>query len=71
MVVGLAWIAGVPRWADGILLVYPLLALGGVKLLAEDVAAGRPLPLVASLFLYGAALMLASTRVRRLRAREP
>ena len=69
--VGGPWLAGVRRWADGALLVYPLLALGGIKLLAEDVPAGRPLPLVASLFLYGAALMLASRRVRGLRARGP
>jgi hypothetical protein len=54
----LAWLsrgAALPelRW-----LVYPLLILGGVKLLAQDLRHGRPATLVASLSLYGAILIV-------------
>ena len=38
---------------------YPLVALGGVKLLFQDLRDGRPATLVASLALYGAVLVLA------------
>ena len=41
------------RW-----LVYPLVALGGVKLLTHDVRLGRPVTLVASLALYGLVLVV-------------
>ena len=39
-------------------LVYPLVALGGVKLLTHDVRLGRPVTLVASLALYGLVLVV-------------
>ena len=40
-------------------LVYPLVALGGVKLLLQDLREGRPATLVACLALYGVVLTLA------------
>lgn len=40
-------------------LVYPLLALGGLKLVLQDLRHGRPATLVLSLALYGAVLVLA------------
>jgi hypothetical protein len=46
-------------------LVYPALALGGVKLLVQDVPQGRPATLVLSFAAYGAALILAPRLLRR------
>ncbi|HQT94176.1 MAG: hypothetical protein B7Z68_05845 [Acidobacteria bacterium 21-70-11] len=46
-------------------LVYPVLALGGLKLLAQDVPQGRPDTLVLSFAAYGAALILAPRLLRR------
>jgi len=40
-------------------LVYPLVALGGIKLLLQDLRQGRPATLVLSLALYGAVLVVA------------
>jgi len=51
-------------------LVYPLLALGGLKLLAQDLPLGRPATLVASLVLYGGALTGAPRLSRRAEPRE-
>jgi hypothetical protein len=67
LVVGLAWLArrGQPELAW---LVYPLVALGGLKLLMQDLRAGRPATLVLSLGLYGAVLILVP---RLLKSREP
>jgi hypothetical protein len=45
-------------------LVYPVLLLGGFKLLAEDVPAGRPAALFMSFGLYGIALILAPRLLR-------
>jgi hypothetical protein len=45
--------------------VYPLLALGAVKLLAEDLGRGRPTTSFFSLVLYGGALILAPRLLRR------
>lgn len=45
-------------------LVYPLLGLGGFKLLAEDVPAGQPATLFLSFALYGIALIAAPRRLR-------
>jgi hypothetical protein len=45
-------------------LVYPLLALGAVKLVAEDLGRGRPTTLFFSLVLYGGALILAPRLLR-------
>jgi hypothetical protein len=46
-------------------LVYPLLALGGLKLLAEDLPAGRAAALFLSFVVYGAALIAAPRLLRR------
>jgi hypothetical protein len=46
-------------------LVYPVLALGGLKLLAQDLPQGRPATLVLSFAVYGAALILAPRLLRR------
>ena len=45
-------------------LVYPLLALGGLKLLTEDLLSGRAATLSASFLLYGTALTLAPRLAR-------
>jgi len=46
-------------------LVYPVLALGGLKLLGQDVLQGRAATLVLSFAAYGAALILAPRLLRR------
>ena len=46
-------------------LVYPVLVFGGLKLLVEDLPAGRPATLVLSFALYGGALILAPRLSRR------
>jgi hypothetical protein len=46
-------------WPELPWLVYPLVALGGVKLVLQDLRQGRPATLVLSLALYGAVLVLA------------
>jgi len=48
------------RW-----LVYPLVALGGLKLVLEDLGEGRPSTLFLSLVLYGGALIVAPRLLRR------
>jgi len=63
--VAAAWLGGLKRWPEAARLVYPVLALGGVKLLAEDVPRGRPLTLFLSFALYGAALIVAPRLARR------
>jgi len=45
--------------------VYPVLVLGGLKLLIEDLTAGRPGTLFLSFVLYGSALILAPRLLRR------
>jgi hypothetical protein len=66
LVLALAWLAprGLPELAW---LVYSLVAVGGLRLLLQDVRAGRPATLVASLGLYGSLLILLP---RLLKARE-
>jgi hypothetical protein len=46
-------------------LLYPVLALGGVKLFAEDLRFSRPATLFLALALYGAALVAAPRLARR------
>jgi hypothetical protein len=46
-------------------LVYPLLAIGGLKLITEDLRLGRPATLFVSLVLYGGALIAAPRLMRR------
>ena len=60
-VLALALASGARRgtWPELGWLVVPLVALGGVKLLFQDLRDGRPATLVVSLALYGAVLVLA------------
>jgi hypothetical protein len=53
--------------AEAAWLVYLILAIGGLKLVLEDVPAGRPITLFVSFVIYGAAL-LAAPRVLRTKA---
>jgi hypothetical protein len=57
LVLGLAWLAQ-RGLGELVWLVYPLVAVGALKLLLQDVRAGRPATLVASLGLYGSLLIL-------------
>jgi hypothetical protein len=61
----LAWVGGRGVFAEGRWLMYAVLVLGGIKLLVEDLVAGRPATLVFSLAVYGAALIVAPRWVRR------
>jgi hypothetical protein len=67
--VGLAWMGWWRREAE--ILVYPVLAAGGLKLILEDIPAGRPATLVASLAFFGGALILAPALTRRRAAKPP
>jgi hypothetical protein len=58
VVLGLAWAARRGRQPELGWLVYPLVAVGGLKLLLRDLPQGRPATLVLSLALYGAVLIL-------------
>ncbi len=55
------------KWAELGWLVYPVLAVGGAKLLFDDVAHGRATTLVPALVLYGIALIVAPGLLRRRR----
>jgi hypothetical protein len=68
LVLALAWSARRGAFPELAWLVYPLLAVGGLKLLLEDLPHGRPVTLVASLALYGAVLIAAP---RLMRPHEP
>ena len=59
LALGLALAARRWTWPELGWLVYPLVGLGGVKLLLQDLREGRPATLVLSLALYGAVLVLA------------
>ncbi len=56
-VVALAWAGGTRGFVEGRWLVYPLLALTGLKFLLEDFRAGRPATLFLGFALYGLALI--------------
>jgi len=67
IVLGLAWLA--PRGLPELVwLVYALVAVGGLRLLLQDLRAGRPATFVASLGLYGTLLILLP---RLLKPHEP
>jgi hypothetical protein len=59
LALGLALASRRGAWPELGWLVYPLVVLGGVKLLLQDLRHGRPATLVLSLALYGAVLVLA------------
>jgi hypothetical protein len=64
LALGLAVAARRGTWPELGWLVYPLVALGGAKLLLQDLRVGRPATLVASLAIYGAVLVLAPRLVK-------
>jgi hypothetical protein len=64
LALGLASTARWGTWPELGWLVYPLVALGGAKLLLQDLREGRPATLVASLAIYGAVLVLAPRLVK-------
>jgi hypothetical protein len=59
LALGLAFAARWGTWPELGWLVYPVVTLGGAKLLLQDLRDGRPATLVVSLALYGAVLVLA------------
>jgi hypothetical protein len=65
LAVGLAEGARRPSLRDLGLFVYPLLAIGGLKLVAEDLPSGNPAGLFVSFALYGTALIVAPRRLRK------
>jgi hypothetical protein len=56
------------RWPEARWLVYPVLALVGIKLILEDFPNGRPLTLFIALALVGGALILVAKLLRRQRS---
>ncbi len=70
LALGLAVAARRRSWPELGWLVYPIVALGGLKLLVQDLPAGRPATLVLSLALYGAVLVLAPRLLRSGEARS-
>jgi hypothetical protein len=64
LALGLAVLARRRTWPELAWLVYPLVALGGAKLLVQDLRVGRAATLVLSLALYGAVLVLAPRLLR-------
>ena len=65
----LAWVGRSRHLREASWLVYPVLALGALKLLVEDFPAGRPMTLLVALALYGGAL-IAAPRLRRRRGQR-
>lgn len=63
--IALAWTGRAGAFRESRWLVYPLLAAGGLKLVAEDFARSRPSTLFVALAAYGAALILAPRLTRR------
>jgi len=71
LALGLAVAARRGSWPELGWLVYPLVALGGVKLLLQDLREGRPATHVLSLAIYGAVLVLAPRLVKRVDSARP
>jgi hypothetical protein len=65
LALALAWLSRRGALPELGWLVYPLVVLGGVKLLVQDLPHGRPATLVASLAIYGLVLILAPRLLRR------
>jgi hypothetical protein len=70
LALGLAVLARRGTWPELAWLVYALAALGGAKLLVQDLRVGRPATLVASLALYGTVLVLAPRLTRGAASRK-
>ncbi len=60
-----AWTAQRPRLKTLALLSLPILAAAGIKLLVEDLTAGKPATLFAAFALYGATLLLVPRLLRK------
>ncbi|HSD67718.1 MAG TPA: hypothetical protein VLF95_13515 [Vicinamibacteria bacterium] len=71
LALGLAAAARRGAWPELGWLVYPLMALGGLKLLLQDLREGRPATLVLSLAIYGAVLVLAPRLVKAADSTRP
>lgn len=65
----LAWVGRFRRYRESAWLVYPVLILGGFKLILEDFLLGRAAELFGTLALYGAVLILAPRMARASQAR--
>lgn len=63
----LAFVGRSERLREAAWLVYPLLIVGALKLMFEDLRAGQPTALVLSFVLYGGALIVAPRLARRAR----
>ena len=61
----LAWLGGRGTFPEGRWLTYVVLVVGGLKLLLNDLLAGRPATLFVSLAVYGTALIVAPKWARR------
>jgi hypothetical protein len=70
LALGLAVAARRRSWPELGWLVYPIVTVGGLKLLVQDLPAGRPATLVLSLALYGTVLVLAPRLLRTGEARS-
>jgi len=66
----LAWMGRREGWREAGWLAYPVLAVGGLKILLEDLPRGRPATLFLTFAMYGAALILVP-RLRSRRQRAP
>jgi len=60
----LAWAGRSARWRESGWLLYPVLALGGLKLLVEDLPRSQPATLFIALAAYGGALIVAPRLAR-------
>jgi hypothetical protein len=65
VVAGLAWLTRRCAWPELGWLVYPLLVVGGIRLLLHDLPDGRAATLVLSLALFGGVLILTPRLLRR------
>jgi hypothetical protein len=65
VVAGLAWLSRRCAWPELGWLVYPLLAVGGIRLLLHDLPNGRAATLVLSLALFGGVLILTPRLLKR------
>jgi hypothetical protein len=70
LALGAGWLGRRYERRELILLAYPLMAIAGVKLIAEDFQEGRSLIFVLSLLLFGAGLMILPGLLRK-RPRVP
>ena len=68
--VAAAWTVRFVRFGVVSLLAYPILAAAGVKLLLEDLRAGRPATLFAAFALYGGTLLVVPRLLRKRKEKE-